>query len=233
MDMLYLGSVEVDRLENMNAASRGIGKILSLAESYSDGLPKQCEVQIKVIPHEGVTFMEKSRRSLWKKVIKPSNLLWCGMDPENREKVLLNCFKREFSPFDPETSTSLMIPLMEKMWKRSKVPADWKKGCLFKLPNEGDLNEFKNWRCIMILSIPIEIPSCTTLKRIKRAEMNEKLRQEQAGFRRNKSCIDRCATLRVITEQSLKWQSTVYVDFTDIKMALDSIGREVIWRLPR
>nr|CAH8867554.1 unnamed protein product [Trichobilharzia regenti] len=85
MDMLYLGSVEVDRLENMNAASRGIGKILSLAESYSDGLPKQCEVQIKVIPHEGVTFMEKSRRSLWKKVIKPSNLLWCGMDPENRE----------------------------------------------------------------------------------------------------------------------------------------------------
>ncbi|CAH8632608.1 unnamed protein product [Heterobilharzia americana] len=85
VDMLYLGSVEVDRLENMNAASRGIGKIISLAESYANGLPKQCEVQIRVVPHEGFIFMEKSRRSVWKKVIKPSNLLWCGIDPENRE----------------------------------------------------------------------------------------------------------------------------------------------------
>ncbi|KAH8857199.1 Tensin-4 [Schistosoma japonicum] len=78
-DMLYLGSVEVDRLENMNAAIRGI------TQSYSDGLPKRCEVQIKVLPHEGITFTEKYKRGVWKKIIKPNNLLWCGMDPENRE----------------------------------------------------------------------------------------------------------------------------------------------------
>ncbi|CAH8608620.1 unnamed protein product [Schistosoma intercalatum] len=84
-DMLYLGSVEVDRLENMNAAIRGIGKIISLAQSYTDGLPKRCEVQIKVIPHEGITFTEKYRRAAWRKTIKPNNLLWCGLDPENRE----------------------------------------------------------------------------------------------------------------------------------------------------
>ncbi|CAH8598210.1 unnamed protein product [Schistosoma mattheei] len=84
-DMLYLGSVEVDRLENMNAAIRGIGKIISLAQSYTDGLPKRCEVQIKVIPHEGITFTEKYRRAVWRKTIKPNNLLWCGLDPENRE----------------------------------------------------------------------------------------------------------------------------------------------------
>ncbi|KAK4467839.1 hypothetical protein MN116_008761 [Schistosoma mekongi] len=84
-DMLYLGSVEVDRFENMNAAIRGISKILSLAQSYSDGLPKRCEVQIKVLPHEGITFTEKYKRGVWKKIIKPNNLLWCGMDPENRE----------------------------------------------------------------------------------------------------------------------------------------------------
>uniref|UniRef100_A0A5K4F668 SH2 domain-containing protein n=1 Tax=Schistosoma mansoni TaxID=6183 RepID=A0A5K4F668_SCHMA len=84
-DMLYLGSVEVDRLENMNAAIRGIGKILSLAQTYSDGLPKRCEVQIKVIPHDGITFTEKYKRAVWRKTIKPNNLLWCGLDPENRE----------------------------------------------------------------------------------------------------------------------------------------------------
>ncbi|CAH8642587.1 unnamed protein product [Schistosoma rodhaini] len=84
-DMLYLGSVEVDRLENINAAIRGIGKILSLAQTYSDGLPKRCEVQIKVIPHDGITFTEKYKRAVWRKTIKPNNLLWCGLDPENRE----------------------------------------------------------------------------------------------------------------------------------------------------
>ncbi|CAH8554370.1 unnamed protein product [Schistosoma turkestanicum] len=84
-EMLYLGSIEVDRLENMNAAIRAINKIFNLSQSSANGLPKRCEVQIKVIPYEGIIFSEKYKRALWRKLIKPNNLLWCGMDPENRE----------------------------------------------------------------------------------------------------------------------------------------------------
>ena len=102
---------------------------------------------------------------------------------------------------DPETTANLMTPLLQKVWEEGKVPADWKKGYLFKLPKKGDLSQCKNWRGIMLLSIPSKILSRIILERLKYA-LDDKLRQEQAGFRRNKSCTDQIATLRIIIEHS-------------------------------
>ncbi|CAH8865513.1 unnamed protein product [Trichobilharzia szidati] len=84
----------------------------------------------------------------------------------------------------------------------------------------------------MLLSIPSKILSRIILERIKHA-LDEKLRPEQAGFRRNKSCIDQIATLRIIIEQSLEWQSPLYLNFIDFEKAFDSVDREVIWKLLR
>nr|CAH8838004.1 unnamed protein product [Trichobilharzia regenti] len=133
---------------------------------------------------------------------------------------------------DPETTADLMTPLLEKVWKEGKVPEDWKNSYLFKLPKKGDLSQCKNWRGIMLLSIPSKILSRIILERIKQA-LDEKLRPEQAGFRRNKSCIDQIATLRIIIEQSLEWQSPLYLNFIDFEKAFDSVDREVIWKLLR
>nr|CAH8856167.1 unnamed protein product [Trichobilharzia regenti] len=130
---------------------------------------------------------------------------------------------------DPDTTADLMTPLLEKVWKEGKVPEDWKKGYLFKLPKKGDLSQCKNWRGIMLLSIPSKIPSRIILERIKQANLDEKLRPEQVGFRRNKSCIDQIATLRIIIEQNLEWQSPLYLNFIDFEKAFDSVDRKVIW----
>ena len=70
------------------------------------------------------------------------------------------------------------------------------------------------------------------LERIKIA-LDEKLREEQAGFRAGRSCTDQIATLRIIVEQSIEWQSSLYVNFIDFEKAFDSISREVLWRLVR
>ena len=61
--------------------------------------------------------------------------------------------------------------------------------------------------------------------------LDEKLREEQAGFRKNKSCTDHIATLRIIIEQSIVWQSPLYINFTDSEKAFDSVDRDVIWML--
>ncbi|VDQ14147.1 unnamed protein product [Trichobilharzia regenti] len=112
---------------------------------------------------------------------------------------------------DPETTAGLMTPLLEKVWKEGKVPEGWKKGYSFKLPKKGDLSQCKYWRGIMLLSIPSKILSRIILERIKRA-LDEELRPEQAGFRRNKSCIDQIAALRIIIRQSLEWKSLLYLN---------------------
>ena len=61
--------------------------------------------------------------------------------------------------------------------------------------------------------------------------IDKKLRPEQAGFRQDKSCTDQIATLRIIIEQSLEWQSTLYLNFIDFQKAFDSVDRNTIWKI--
>nr|CAH8843517.1 unnamed protein product [Trichobilharzia regenti] len=132
---------------------------------------------------------------------------------------------------DPETTADMLTPLLQKVWKEGKVPTDWRKGYLVKLPKKGDLGLCKNWRGIMLLSTPSKILSRIILERLKDA-LETELRPEQAGFRKGKSCTDQIATLRIIiTEQSMEWRSNLYLNFIDFEKAFDSVDLEVIWKL--
>ena len=62
------------------------------------------------------------------------------------------------------------------------------------------------------------------LERLK-AEVDDCLRDEQAGFQKERSCTDHIATLRIIVEQSLEWNSPVFMTFVDYEKAFDSIDR--------
>nr|KAG5702316.1 hypothetical protein BaRGS_002983 [Batillaria attramentaria] len=68
------------------------------------------------------------------------------------------------------------------------------------------------------------------LERLKTA-LDKTLREEQAGFRNDRSCTDHIATMRIIIEQSLEWQTPLYSTFVDFQKAFDSVDREVIWKL--
>ncbi|XP_076441055.1 uncharacterized protein LOC143280308 [Babylonia areolata] len=60
------------------------------------------------------------------------------------------------------------------------------------------------------------------LERISTA-VSATLRKEKAGFRAGRSCTDQIANLCTIIEQSLEWQSPLYVNFVDYKMAFDMV----------
>ena len=126
---------------------------------------------------------------------------------------------------DLKTSAEMLYNLFGKIWGTNEIPDDWKEGYLIKLPKKGDLKECKNWRgCYQLLE------KCWTgLK----AEVDDRLRDEQAGFRKERSCTDHTATLRIIVEQSLEWNSPVFVTFVDYEKAFDSIDRVVLWKLLR
>ncbi|VDO74714.1 unnamed protein product [Schistosoma margrebowiei] len=48
-----------------------------------------------------------------------------------------------------------------------------------------------------------------------------------------RSCTDQIATLRIIVEQSIEWNSSLYVNFIDNKKAFDSVDRTTLWKLLR
>lgn len=80
-----------------------------------------------------------------------------------------------------------------------------------------------------MLSIPGKMLNCILLERLREA-MDEQLRENQAGFRNGRSHLQ-MATLRIIIEQLIEWNSAVYVNVVDYEKAFDSLDRKVLWQL--
>ncbi|VDO77841.1 unnamed protein product [Schistosoma curassoni] len=46
--------------------------------------------------------------------------------------------------------------------------------------------------------------------------VDAQLRDQQTGFyKENRSCTDQISTLRIIVEQSVDWNSSLYINFID------------------
>ena len=73
-----------------------------------------------------------------------------------------------------------------------------------------------NWRGITLLPIASKVLGRVVINRIK-AGIDEILRPEQPGFREGKSTTEQIFILRNIIEQSVEWQSTLYINFIDFE----------------
>ena len=133
---------------------------------------------------------------------------------------------------DLDISVEILYHLFEKIWEREEIPTDWKEGYLIKIPKKGDLSNCNNYRGITLLSVPGKVFNRILLERMKNI-VDTKLRDEQAGFRKNRSCTDQIATLRIIVEQSIEWNSPLLINFIDYEKAFDSVDRVTLWKLLR
>ena len=68
---------------------------------------------------------------------------------------------------------------------------------------------------------------------ILKGPVDKTLRDQQAGFRQDRSCTDQIATLRIIIEQSMEWNSPLYIIFVDYEKTFDSLDRYTWWKLLR
>ena len=83
-----------------------------------------------------------------------------------------------------------------------------------------------------MLSVPGKVFNRVILERVKDT-VDSELRDQQAGFRKNKTCMDQIATLRIIVEQSLEWNSSLYINFIDYEKAFDSVDWGTLCKLLR
>ena len=111
---------------------------------------------------------------------------------------------------DTATTTNILYPLFKEIWRTQKMPRDWQQGLIVKLPKKGDTADCNNWRGITLLSAVSKVLTCILLRRIQ-PSIDHLLRDEQAGFRKGRSCNDQIFTLRNIIEQCVEWQATEYL----------------------
>ena len=114
----------------------------------------------------------------------------------------------ELLKVDIDTTVNWLADLFDTIWDKEEVPKAWKQGLIVKLPKKGDLKECDNWRGRTLTSVPSKVFGRVIIDRIRNG-VNNKLRDEQAGFRRGRSTVVQILILRNIIEHVVEWQSTL------------------------
>jgi len=133
---------------------------------------------------------------------------------------------------EEELTPKVLHTIFEHIWDTEQLPNEWSVGLIVKLPKKGDLSQCGNWRGIMLLSITSKIFCKIMLDRMN-PMVEPRLRKQQAGFRKGRSCSDHIFTLRQIFEQCAEWNASLYTNFIDFEKAFDSVHRPALWNILR
>ena len=93
-----------------------------------------------------------------------------------------------------------------------------------KLPKERRSASKPKLQGIMFLSLSGK-GNRVILDRLKRG-VDAKLRYHQPGFRKDRSCTDQTVKLRVIVEQCMEWDSSIYIKLANYDKAFDRVDRD-------
>ena len=98
----------------------------------------------------------------------------------------------------------------------------WMKGCILPFPKKGDLGLAKTYRGIKLTSIAAKIYNALLRNRIE-PKIDNILRKNQNGFRRNRSTTSQILTIRRILEGVRAKNLRVTLLFVNFTKAIDSI----------
>ena len=79
------------------------------------------------------------------------------------------------------------------------------------------MTDCDNWRGITLIPVIVKIFGSAN---------NNKMRNEQAGYREGRNTTEQIFVLRNIIEQVIEWNSNLYICFVDFEKSFDSVHRE-------
>ncbi|VDP25447.1 unnamed protein product [Schistosoma mattheei] len=105
---------------------------------------------------------------------------------------------------DMEVTANMLHVLFGKIWEEEQVPlTNWNAEHLSKITKKEDLSKCENYREITLLSVPGMVFNSVLLNWMEDSA-NIQLRDQQTGSRKDLSCTEQIATLRIIVEQSVE-----------------------------
>jgi hypothetical protein len=115
-------------------------------------------------------------------------------------------------------------------YRAGKAPLLWK--CASIVPvykRKGERCVRGNHRGISLLSIAGKVYTSILRRRLK-AHRDARTRDNQAGFRSGRGCVDHIFTLRQMIERRLLYNKPFVIVFVDFAAAFDSVHRESLWK---
>ncbi len=138
-----------------------------------------------------------------------------------------------------KTSLPQILPFLVALFNRifdiGEYPTAWTGAIIIPIHKSGNKNDPDNYRGVSLLSILGKVFAHILNKRLSWwQEENNKIAEEQSGFRTGYSTMDNVFVLYAIVQRYLtKKSGKVYVCFVDFKKAFDTINRSMLWNVLR
>lgn len=138
-----------------------------------------------------------------------------------------------------KNSIGIISPFLEilfnHMFNTGQYPTAWASAIIVPLHKNGDRDSVNNYRGISLLNILSKVFSFILNQRLTVwADENEKIVEEQGGFRAGRSTTDNIFILQGIIEKYLtKKSGKIYVCFVDFQKAFDTVRRGILWNVLR
>jgi hypothetical protein len=133
-----------------------------------------------------------------------------------------------------KNSMTTLLPCLHALYNNILIsgilPEEWCKAVIFPLHKKGDVSQPDNYRGISLLNVTGKIFTKLINNRlVSWAEDNDKLREQQCGYRRKYSTIDNCFSLHAVAQKYIsKSKGRMYCIFVDFSKAFDCVQHELL-----
>ncbi|UYV60127.1 hypothetical protein LAZ67_1000053 [Cordylochernes scorpioides] len=183
---------------------------------------KICNIEVRISPSDPILDPEITSEEIGRAIRDLKNNKASGPDdiPNEIIKVLPDSY----------------MGLLEQFYNRALImghyPTIWTKSIIHPIFKSGDKDNPSNYRGIALISNFSKL--FTTILRSRLNEWVERrnvIPENQAGFRRGRSCVDLIFTLTSLIQLSLrKKRGKLYVFFVDLRKAFDTVPHSLLWK---
>ena len=114
--------------------------------------------------------------------------------------------------------------------ENSEMATGLKRSVFIPIPKKGNAKECSNYRTIALISHASKVMLKILQARLQQ-QVNCKLPDVQAGFRKDRGIRDQIANIHCIVEKASEFQENIYFCFIDYAKAFDCMDHNKLWKI--
>ena len=138
----------------------------------------------------------------------------------------------ELLKFAEDSLVPVLLQIFNRCWRSGQVPSGWHDALWCPVFKKGDRCLCSNYRGISLLDIPGKLYARVVSNKFGKWR-DPRVREEQAGFREGRSCLDQIFCLRQSLSHLSTYARPAVVVLIDFAAAFDSVHRPSLWKIMR
>jgi endonuclease/exonuclease/phosphatase family metal-dependent hydrolase len=145
---------------------------------------------------------------------------------KNKKAAAPNGLRNEHLRYASPLFKQQLFQVVDGAWNQG-LPASCRCFDLVTIPKPGDATDVRNRRSISLSDKLYHVVSKTLANRLT-IDNEERLHEEQAGFRPHRGCQDQRCTLQLVMDEARRCKKDVFLVLVDFKKAFDNVDRNVL-----